>query len=133
MDAYREVTHHADQEVLKKKRSEVLRRWRKLIKGVVLRSRLMEEYGEEMAIDEDDEKDNWVPPEDDDDDDDEGGSGRPQNMPSSSTRGTSTTADGKRYVVGASEEGGRRTEPEDRQEPTLAHVEPDSGGGFMFD
>ncbi|KAG0290146.1 hypothetical protein BGZ96_006364 [Linnemannia gamsii] len=133
MDAYREVTHHADQEALKKKRVEVLRRWRKLIKGVVLRSRLMEEYGEDVAVDEDDEKDSWVPPENDDDDDDEGGISRPQDIPSSSTEIVSTTAaEGKRHLVGASEEAGR-TEPEDRQDPTLAHVESDSGGGFMFD
>ncbi|KAG0272113.1 hypothetical protein BGZ95_012156, partial [Linnemannia exigua] len=42
MDAYREVVQHADQEALKRKRAEVYGRWRKLIKGVVLRSRLME-------------------------------------------------------------------------------------------
>lgn len=132
MDAYREVTHHADQEALKKKRVEVLRRWRKLIKGVVLRSRLMNEYGEEMAVDKDDEKDSWVPPENDDDDD-EGESGQPQDMPPSSTGNVSTTtAEGKRHLVGVGEEGGR-TKPEDRQDPTLAHVESDSGGGFMLD
>lgn len=129
MDAYREVTHHADQEALKKKRTEVLRRWRKLIKGVVLRSRLMEEYGEVMTLDDDEEKDSWVPPEDGDDDEEVG---RPQDMPSSSTTGGVSTAAGKRCLVGAGSEG-EGEEPEDRPEPTQAHVESDSGGGFMFD
>ncbi|OAQ31756.1 Rad4-domain-containing protein [Linnemannia elongata AG-77] len=129
MDAYREVTHHADQEALKKKRAEVLRRWRKLIKGVVLRSRLMEEYGEDMAVDEDDERDNWVPPEDDDDDDEVG---RPQDVSSSPTTDDVGRAAGKRRLVGAGSEG-EGEEPEDRSEPTQAHVEADSGGGFMFD
>ena len=129
MDAYREVTHHADQEALKKKRVEVLRRWRKLIKGVVLRSRLMEEYGEDMAVNEDDEKDSWVPPEDGDDDDE---AGRQQDMPSSSTTGGASTAASKRRLVDAGSEG-EAEEPEDRPEPTQAHVGADSGGGFMFD
>ncbi|KAG0206247.1 hypothetical protein BGX28_002291 [Mortierella sp. GBA30] len=62
MDAYHEVAHHADQESMKRKRAEVLRRWRKLIKGVMMRSRLLEEYGE------DDDKDSWMPDENEDDD-----------------------------------------------------------------
>lgn len=128
MDAYREVTHHADQEALKKKRVEVLRRWRKLIKGVVLRSRLMEEYGENMALDEDDEKDSWVPPENDDDDE----IGQPQDMPSSSTTGGVSISAGKRRLVSTGSEG-EGEEPEDRPEPTQAHMESDSGGGFMLD
>ncbi|KAG9068473.1 hypothetical protein KI688_010743 [Linnemannia hyalina] len=129
MDAYREVTHHADQEAHKKKRTEVLRRWRKLIKGVVLRSRLMEEYGEDMAVDEDDEKDSWIPPEDDDDDDEVG---QPHDMPSSSTTGSISTAARKRRLVDGGSKG-EGEEPEGRPEPTQAHVEADSGGGFLFD
>ncbi|KAF9900760.1 hypothetical protein EC991_006915 [Linnemannia zychae] len=110
MDAYREVAQHADQEALKRKRAEVYGRWRKLIKGVVLRSRLLEEYGDStMAADEEDDKDGWVPPEDDDDDDE----------------------DDNRSGSG----GGARTagKPEDRPELTQAHMESDSGCGFMFD
>ncbi|KAF9138216.1 hypothetical protein BGX30_009410 [Mortierella sp. GBA39] len=129
MDAYREVTHHADQEAHKKKRTEVLRRWRKLIKGVVLRSRLMEEYGENMAVDEDDEKDSWLPPEDDDNDDEVG---RQQDMPSSSTTGGVSTAARKRRLADGGSKG-EEEEPEDRPAPTQAHVEADSGGGFLFD
>ncbi|KAF9150521.1 hypothetical protein BG015_007672 [Linnemannia schmuckeri] len=138
MDAYREVTHHADQEALKKKRAEVLRHWRKLIKGVVLRSRLMEEYGEEMAVDEDDDKDSWVPPEDDNDDEDGNGGGQFQGMPSSPTAGSVSTAAaaataGKRRRLPGVSNVGEGAEPEDRPEPTQTHVESDSGGGFMFD
>ncbi|KAG0309257.1 hypothetical protein BGZ98_004105 [Dissophora globulifera] len=45
MDAYQEVVHQRDQESYKKKRAEVLNRWRKMIKGMMMRARLMEEYG----------------------------------------------------------------------------------------
>ncbi|KAF8948917.1 hypothetical protein BGZ47_001126 [Haplosporangium gracile] len=139
MDAYREVTHHADQEALKKKRTEVLRHWRKLIKGVVLRSRLMEEYGEEMAVDEDDDKDSWVPPEDGKDDEDENEGSRFPGMPTLPTAGGVSTAvtaaatAGKRRGLAGASSVGEGDEPEDRSEPTQTHVKPNSGGGFMLD
>ncbi|KAF8940060.1 hypothetical protein BGZ58_007877 [Dissophora ornata] len=67
MDAYQEVMHQRDQEVYKRKKVEVLKRWRKMIKGVLMRSRLMDEYGDDVHVDD---KDSWVP--EDDDEDDEG-------------------------------------------------------------
>ncbi|KAG0376769.1 hypothetical protein BGX24_007235 [Mortierella sp. AD032] len=116
MDAYREVVQHADQEALKRKRAEVYGRWRKLIKGVVLRSRLLEEYGDSMLVaGEDDDKDSWAPAEDDEDEE-VGGGGNGNGMPSSS-RGSAVA----------------REKSKDRPEPTLAHEESDSGGGFMLD
>ncbi|GJJ70579.1 xeroderma pigmentosum group C-complementing protein [Entomortierella parvispora] len=69
MDAYHEVSHHADQEANKRKNAEILRRWRKLIKGAMVRARLLEEYGDGMEG-EDDDRDSWLPEDDDDDDDD---------------------------------------------------------------
>ncbi|KAG0055263.1 hypothetical protein BGZ83_009195 [Gryganskiella cystojenkinii] len=69
MDAYHEVSHHADQEANKKKKTEILKRWRKLIKGAMVRARLMEEYGDGV---EEDDKDSWVPEDNDEDDDDMG-------------------------------------------------------------
>jgi len=69
MDAYHEVSHHADQEANRKKKGEILRRWRKLIRGAMVRARLLEEYGDGLEG-EDDDKDSWVPEDDDDDDDD---------------------------------------------------------------
>ncbi|KAK3832808.1 MAG: hypothetical protein J3R72DRAFT_235582 [Linnemannia gamsii] len=117
MDAYREVVQHADQEALKRKRAEVYGRWRKLIKGVVLRSRLLEEYGDSMLVaGEDDDKDSWAPAEDDEDEE-VGGGGNGNGMPSSSSRGSAVA----------------REKSKDLPEPTLAHEESDSGGGFMLD
>ncbi|KAI1310812.1 hypothetical protein EDD11_003658 [Mortierella claussenii] len=65
MDAYYEIAHQRDQEAHKRKRAESLKRWRKLIKGLMTRSRLMEEYGED-GMGED--KDMWVPEDEDEDD-----------------------------------------------------------------
>ncbi|KAG0319600.1 hypothetical protein BGZ99_005011 [Dissophora globulifera] len=53
MDAYQEVVHQRDQESYKKKRAEVLNRWRKMIKGMMMRARLMEEYGGDEQYDGD--------------------------------------------------------------------------------
>ncbi|KAF9096467.1 hypothetical protein BGX23_011195 [Mortierella sp. AD031] len=118
MDAYREVAHHADREAAKRKRAEVYGRWRKLIKGVVLRSRLMEQYGQ--GLDQDDDKDSWVPEDDDDEDEDNGQS---QAAPPSAA---ASAGDNGAELASSSNQ-----EPEDRSEPSQAHV--DSGGGFMFD
>ncbi|KAF9915993.1 hypothetical protein BX616_004881 [Lobosporangium transversale] len=52
MDAYHELLHQQDQEAHKKKRMEALKNWRKLIKGMLTRSRLMEEYGGEHSKDD---------------------------------------------------------------------------------
>ncbi|KAF9360379.1 hypothetical protein BGX26_009625 [Mortierella sp. AD094] len=69
LDAYYEIEHQRDQEAHKKKRTEALKRWRKLIKGVLIRARLAEDYGED--INKEEEQDGWVPEDDEDDGEDE--------------------------------------------------------------
>ncbi|KAG0347736.1 hypothetical protein BG004_007074 [Podila humilis] len=59
LDGYREISQHADEEARKKKKDQVLQRWRKLIKGAMVRARLLEEYG-----DHEDDMPNWVPEDD---------------------------------------------------------------------
>ncbi|KAF9971812.1 hypothetical protein BGZ73_005142 [Actinomortierella ambigua] len=48
-DAFREVSHHVDQEARRKLRTEVLKRWRKFVMGVLVRARLQDEYGDPSA------------------------------------------------------------------------------------
>ncbi|KAF9921763.1 hypothetical protein FBU30_008191 [Linnemannia zychae] len=115
MDAYREVAHHADQEAYKRKQAEIYRHWRQFIKGVMLRSRLIEEYGKKTTVDEDDEKDGWIPLEDSDED---GGKGCIRSQDASSLS-----------VDNSIDE--EETSTNDQSDTTRAHV--DSGGGFMLD
>ncbi|KAF9953390.1 hypothetical protein BGZ72_005461 [Mortierella alpina] len=111
MDAYHEVAHHADQEALKRKRSEVLRRWRKLIRGVMMRSRLLEEYGE------DNDKDSWAP------DDNESDAERQKDVGNGS--GSEGGYDGESSARGTPQQGNDKAREND--------IEVDSGGGFMMD
>lgn len=114
MDAYHEVSHHADQEANRKKKAEILRRWRKLIRGAMVRARLLEEYGDGLEG-EDDDKDSWVPEDDDDDDEGEGDKNRSNN---------------EGVAQGSTEASNRPSESDmvDQQE-----VQDDEGGGFMVD
>ena len=109
LDAYHEVSHHADQEANKKKKAEILKRWRKLIKGAMVRARLMEEYGD--GAEEDDDKDSWAPEDDDEDDGDKAREGELQR------REVSGSGAGEDTVV----------------QVTAQEDETDSGGGFMVD
>jgi hypothetical protein len=111
MDAYHEVSHHADQEANKRKKAEVLRRWRKLIKGAMVRARLMDEYGGDgLGGEEEDDKDSWVPEDDEDDDDNADINNRAQGL---GAEGGSNSVAGNQNV----------------QE----EVEDGEGGGFMVD
>ncbi|KAF9970639.1 hypothetical protein BGZ65_010986 [Modicella reniformis] len=109
LDAYQEVMHQQHQETFKKKRAQVLKRWRQVIKGLLIRSRLMEEYG---GAQQDDGGDDWMP-KDEDDDDDEGNDGS-----RTCDTGMTTTMQG-----------------DHRGDRTLSnHAEQeDSGAGFMLD
>ncbi|KAG0237771.1 hypothetical protein BGX31_003505 [Mortierella sp. GBA43] len=64
LDAYQEVVHQQHQEAFKKKRTQVLKRWRLVIKSMLLHTRLMEEYGPNNTQLDDDE-DDWAPEDDD--------------------------------------------------------------------
>jgi len=115
MDAYHEVAHHADQEALKRKRGEVLRRWRKLIRGVMMRSRLLEEYGE------DNDKDSWAPEENESETEEPRDAGN--------DRGRQKDCDGESSASG---DGGGI--PQHSQSTVReADTEVDTGGGFMID
>lgn len=114
MDGYHEISHHADQEARRKKKAEVLQRWRKLIKGAMVRARLLEEYG---GMGEEDDK-GWVP------DDDSG------------------TENGDREGAERRERGGEeqqsssvatRDDRQDNSDTTDTSMDVDSGGGFMLD
>ncbi|KAF9940043.1 hypothetical protein BGZ67_008363 [Mortierella alpina] len=115
MDAYHEVAHHADQEALKRKKGEVLRRWRKLIRGVMMRSRLLEEYGE------DNDKDSWVPEDNESDTETHKDAGNDS--------GREKGCDGERSVNG----NGRGIPPRGQDEARENDNEVDTGGGFMMD
>ncbi|KAF9562218.1 hypothetical protein EC968_005376 [Mortierella alpina] len=117
MDAYHEVAHHADQEALKRKRGEVLRRWRKLIRGVMMRSRLLEEYGEDI------DKDSWVPEDNESDTETRKDAGDD----SSGERG----CDGKSGASGNG--GGMPQHSQEEARPNKNESEVDTGGGFMID
>ncbi|KAG0237639.1 hypothetical protein BGW42_000467 [Actinomortierella wolfii] len=49
MDAFHEVSQHADAEARKKQQAEVLKRWRKFVMGALVRARLLQEYGDPSA------------------------------------------------------------------------------------
>ncbi|KAF9987768.1 hypothetical protein BGZ75_000127 [Mortierella antarctica] len=115
MDAYHEVAHHADQEALKRKKGEVLRRWRKLIRGVMMRSRLLEEYGE------DNDKDSWVPEDNESDTETHKDAGNDS--------GREKGCDGEGSVNG----NGRGIPPRGQDEARENDNEVDTGGGFMMD
>lgn len=114
MDGYREVSHHADQEARKKKKAEVLQRWRKLIKGAMVRARLLEEYGDMGEEDK-----GWVPDDDSgtENGDREGGEGQ--------------GGQGREEEEAASSVATR----DDRHDNTETDTSMDmgSGGGFMLD
>ncbi|KAG9320390.1 hypothetical protein KVV02_002563 [Mortierella alpina] len=115
MDAYHEIAHHADQEALKRKKGEVLRRWRKLIRGVMMRSRLLEEYGE------DNDKDSWVPEDNESDTETHKDAGNES--------GREKGCDGERSANG----NGRGIPPHGQDEAVEKDNEVDAGGGFMMD
>ncbi|KAG0258396.1 hypothetical protein BG011_003326 [Mortierella polycephala] len=124
LDAFHEMAHHADQEADKRRRVETLKRWRKLIKAAMMRSRLLEEYGEGLEEDGDDDKDSWVPKDEDDDGDagedherDQSGMGGGDKGPSAmqmSSKGSSNVAESKDGIADAD-------------------MDMDSGAGFMLD
>ncbi|KAF9204692.1 hypothetical protein BGZ49_004991 [Haplosporangium sp. Z 27] len=109
LDAYYQIEHQRDQEAHKKRRTEVLKRWRKLIKGLMIKSRLVEEYGEE-------EQDEWVP---DDDNNSDGDEGRAENR--------------NRDLTGETTESVDTNEESSDQNQTQAMEVEDSGAGFMLD
>ncbi|KAF9103017.1 hypothetical protein BGX27_010777 [Mortierella sp. AM989] len=106
LDAYYEIEHQRNQEAHKKKRTEALKRWRKLIKGVLIRARLIEEYGD---ANKEDEQDGWAP-----EDDDEGGDDG-----------------GEKEQGGAGDK--ERIRPDQSQSQTVEAEAGDSGAGFMLD
>ncbi|KAG0025942.1 hypothetical protein BGZ81_006732 [Podila clonocystis] len=119
MDGYREVSHHADQEARKKKKGEVLHRWRKLIKGAMVRARLLEEYGD-MGNEEEEDK-SWVP---DDDSGTESGHREGERQGGQGGLGVEV-AEGTPSVTT------RDDRPDNPETDTSMNV--NSGGGFMLD
>ncbi|KAG0003905.1 hypothetical protein BGZ79_010827 [Entomortierella chlamydospora] len=120
LDAYYEIEHQRDQVAHKKKRIEVLKRWRKLIKGVLIRARLAEEYGEDI-----DKEDSWVPEDgEDDSEDEEKGNGGSENR--NRTPGGETSE-----FVGV---GGQPLgQPTEQIQSQAIEEAGDSGAGFMLD
>ncbi|KAF9433795.1 hypothetical protein BGZ76_008965 [Entomortierella beljakovae] len=114
LDAYYEIEHQRDQEAHKRKRVEVLKRWRKLIKGVLLKSRLMEEYGDDSANKEDD----WMPGEDEEEVDNRKENGR------------DSIGSTKEAVKESIEECKQTDTSQAEQDKDEAE---DSGGGYMFE
>ncbi|KAF9375273.1 hypothetical protein CPC16_000822 [Podila verticillata] len=114
MDGYHEISHHADQEARRKKKAEVLQRWRKLIKGAMVRARLLEEYG---GMGEEDDK-GWVPDDDSgtENGDRDGREGRGQGGEEQQASSVAT-----------------RDDRQDNPDTTDTSMDVDSGGGFMLD
>ncbi|KAF9428917.1 hypothetical protein BGZ94_000528 [Podila epigama] len=129
MDGYRELSQHADEVARKKKRTEVLQRWRKMIKGVMVRARLREEYGD--MVEEEDDKASWVPDDEDEDrEPDDRHRGR-QGVSNTDTDGNNmdegvVTQDRVKVPSNHSAQGGDNT-------GSGSKMEIDSGGGFMLD
>lgn len=106
LDAYQEVIHQQQQEAFKKKRAQVLKRWRLVIKGMVLHTRLMEEYGDSANSTQlDDDEDDWEPKD---------------------AIETPRESEGEMTIVRDDDHGGSQPLPQDAEQE-------DSGGGFMFD
>ncbi|KAF9298752.1 hypothetical protein BGZ74_009235 [Mortierella antarctica] len=121
MDGYREVSHHADQEARKKKKAEVLQRWRKLIKGAMVRARLLEEYGD--MVNEEDDK-GWVP------DDDSGTEGDREAGEGEGERGQGAQGGEEEQATSSA---ATRDDRRDNPDITDTSTDMDSGAGFMLD
>ncbi|KAF9581416.1 hypothetical protein BGW38_001580 [Lunasporangiospora selenospora] len=115
MDAYHEMAYHADVEAQKKRRIELLRLWRKFIKGTMVRSRLLEEYGQNEPDD-----DKWEPVIEDEEEEKEGRvDGVQHHRNQDPSQGPSSS------VAMESSAGS--------EQDTKASANFDRGGGFMLD
>ncbi|KAF9154904.1 hypothetical protein DFQ26_009914 [Actinomortierella ambigua] len=145
-DAFCEVSQHADEEARKKLRVEVLKRWRKLVMGVLVRARLQDEYGDPSStlsmsssvtkdgVFDPEKESKWEPKRvesDDDEESDEEGQG-----PSTRTQGkASPSSAGAAMVVDRKGKGRKVEEDQDEQGGQGAdeYAGVGSGAGFMVD